>query len=271
MGLFRTTKTNTVQSTNTTENYDQRSVWDAAGGLAGSDNFWDQSNYDARAYTDASQSFTDNSDRRVDASQRFTDNSDRRVDSSQRFTDSSDRSVRVSDSRDLSQRFTDSSDRSVRIDARTSTDGGAFDIVRQLGDGVAQTMRMQSTYARDIAMAGAGTANEAFAFAQDAQEGAASFSSAQLGRAFDLARTSQAMAFESSGAALNSMRETFSDALALASETIGQAGRQASEAADTASGAYSAAADTSSGNKTVVYVGLAVVGLAVAAWALRRG
>ena len=293
-GLFGGRSSATATNTSS-QQYDNRSVVDAGGGIAGSGNNWDQSSaYSYAQFTaDNSQRFTDNSDRSQRTS--FTDSSDRSQRTS--FTDNSDRSQRTSftDSSDRSQRtsFTDSSDR--RVDASQSfadwsnrstttktsndnrvsisTDGGAFDLVRHVADGITTIGRDQIGYARDLASRADTMGKSATDFAIRSQEAAVGFADQAAGRAFDLARSSAAQAFASSGDALGFTRDTFASVIDLASKAVDQAGRQAGEAASTAGAAYSAATNTASGNKTLIYMAIGAVALvgAVAAFKSRGG
>lgn len=262
-------------STNTTNEYfDQRSVVDASGGgIAGSRNNVDSNNrYSADSYTstlDASQQFTDSSDRStrttVDASQR------NQFDASQQFTDNSDRSSRTTV--DASQRFDDSSNRSVQIDNRTTTttDGGAFGVVSNVVDGIMQFGMAQTDLARDLAGRADSFRAGATDFAVKAQELAIGFSDDQANRAFDLARSSAAQAFNSSAEAIGFTRETFAQTMELVGDAMSQAGMQAGAAADTAGAAYASATSTASGNKTLIYAAIGAVALVGVAVALRKG
>ena len=218
-------KSNSTSTSSNQTYYDQRSVVDAGGGVVGNGN-------------DSSSRFN---------YQAFTDRSDRSVDSSQRFTDWSNRST--NDSRDQ------------RIDNRQITDGGAFDVVRDVADGVSRFGLAQIGLARDLATRADASSSSAMTLAMRAQQDAASFNEGAAGKAFDLARSSAAQAFASSGDAIGFTRDTFADVVGLARDVVGQAGDQARTAAGTAGAAYSSASDTSSGNKTLVYAGIAVVAL----------
>lgn len=222
----------TASATNTTSQYyDQRSVVDAGGGIVGHGNRIDESvqltNIDGRDLSNRSTT-TLNDSRTIDESFRLSS----------------------TDSRDFSNRST-----------TTITDGGAFDVVRDVADGIGSIGRMQVDATRAIASAGGAASDNAFALAQRAQLDASSFNTAAASRVFDLASSSQARAFDSSGEALGFTRETFGDVLGLAGQVIGQAGSQAREAASVAGGAYQSAADTATGNKTLVYAALAAVAL----------
>ena len=279
-GLFGGGNKSTSTSTATTNNnYDQRSVTDAGGGIVGNRNTIDRSNnYTADTYTatlDSSQRFTDNSDRSSRTS--YSDSSDRSVDASQRFSDYSDRSSRssYSDTRDqrvdASQRFSDTSDRRVAVDNRNITDGGAFDVVKSVADGVSAIGLGQIDLARDLASRADSMRSGATDFAIKAQEQAAGFADDTAGRAFDLARSSAAQAYASSGEALGFTRDTFADVIGLASKAVDQAGRQADDAASTAGAAYSSATNTASGNKTLIYMAIGAIALvgAIAAFKAR--
>ena len=269
-GLFGGRSSATATNTSS-QQYDNRSVVDAGGGIAGSGNNWDQSSaYSYAQFTaDNSQRFTDNSDRSQRTS--FTDSSDRSQRTS--FTDSSDRRV------DASQSFADWSNRSTTTktsnDNRVSisTDGGAFDLVRHVADGITTIGRDQIDYARDLASRADTMGKSATDFAIRSQEAAVGFADQAAGRAFDLARSSAAQAFASSGDALGFTRDTFASVIDLASKAVDQAGRQAGEAASTAGAAYSAATNTASGNKTLIYMAIGAVALvgAVAAFKSRGG
>ena len=150
------------------------------------------------------------------------------------------------------------------------TDGGAFDIVRNVADGLTSVGLAQVGAARDLARRVDSQGTAATDFAIKAQEQAVGFAEGAAGRAFDLARSSAAQAFASSGDALGFTRDTFAKGVDLARESVQQAGTQATTAAATAGGAYQSAADTSSGNKSLIYVGLAVVGLVGVALLLKR-
>lgn len=145
-----------------------------------------------------------------------------------------------------------------------STDGGAFDVVRSVADGLNRIGLAQVDAARDLAGRVDSFQNAGVSLAMRAQQDAAGFNELAAGRAFDLARSSQAQAFANSGEALGFARETFGQVVDLARGVIGQAGQQASEAAGTAAAAYANAADTSSGDKTLKYAGLAAVAIVAA-------
>lgn len=219
--LFSSSKNSSTTNQQTTNNYDQRQVNDAGGGVIGTGNVLDNS---------TSMSYA-----------AFTDSRDL----SQSFTDFSNRST------------TDSRDQSVRI----STDGGAFDVVRSVADGLRQIGVDQTAAARDIALRADTAGSNAMTFAIKAQESAAGFNELAAGRAFDLARSTSTQAFASSGEALGFTRDTFGKVVDLAQSVIGQAGTQAAQVASTANAAYASASDTSSGNKTLLYAGIAAVAL----------
>jgi hypothetical protein len=280
MGSLFSKKSNNSTSTASSSVYnDSRSVVDAGGGIAGNGNYWDQSTANTWNSFDQSQSFTDSSDRR----QSWTDSSDRRVDNSQSWADNSDRSVRQSwtDSSDRRQSWEDNSDRSVRqswsdssdrrVDAsqsfedrsdrsvRISTDGGAFDVVRQMGDQLGAMGRVQVDMARDMVSRASAASDEGLRLAFKAQEGAAGFNERAAAKSFDLAGDAQRFAQSSSDAALSFARGTYDQTLAMAQDVVKQAGANAAQAADTARGAYQSAADTASGNKTLIYVAIGAV------------
>lgn len=153
--------------------------------------------------------------------------------------------------------FTDSRSTTTNV----STDGGAFDVVRSVADGITRIGVDQVAAARDIALRADTQSSGAMDFARQAQQSAAGFNELAASKAFDLARSSSTQAFESSGAALGFTRDTFSDVVSLAKDVIGQAGDQAKTVATTAGAAYASASDTSSGNKTLLYAGIAAVAL----------
>lgn len=252
MGLFSGSKSSTSNNT-TNNNYDQRSVLDAGGGIIGDGNDWASNSNNAYAL---------NSNNRTSNT---STNTSTQVDASQSFTDWSNRSTAYTDSRDQSvmQSFVTNSDN------RNITDGGAFDIVRNVADGIGRIGLAQVDTARALADRADTTSAGAMSFAMRAQQDAAGFNEAAASQAFDLARSGSAQAFESSGAALNFARETFGDVLSMARDVVGQAGTQARTAADTAAGAYQSAADTSTGNKTLIYAGLAVLAVAAVAYAFK--
>jgi hypothetical protein len=295
VGLFSSKSSQTTTNDQRQFYTDARSVADAGGGILGDGNVFDQSqtylssttnNIDA---ADRSTHYTDASNRStsyVDASDRsITDNSNRStsyVDASDRstssvFSDFSNRSTTTIDAADRSSHYTDSSNRSTTIidaadrSTHISTDGGAFDIVARIADGVADTSRDQLAVTQRMAELNAGTGNMAFEFAQRAQESAAGFNTAALRGSFDLAAQAAANGRGSIDAALGFARETWASALDLADKVTDQAGQQADQAASVAAGAYQSAADTSSGNRTLVLSGLAVVGMAAAFFFFRRG
>lgn len=246
-GLFGGRSSSSSSSTQN-QNYDQRQVNDASGGgIIGSRNAVSSYQYDLVN--------NDSSRYSLDASSR----SNTSIDASQSFTDWSDRSIN------------DNSDRRVSIDNRVTTDGGAFDIVRNVADGLGQFGMAQVGLARDLASRADAVSGGAVDFAVKAQEQAASFADDQAGRAFDLARSSAAQAFASNADALGFVRETFADAVGLARGAMQQAQQSASTAADTAGAAYAAASSSATGNKTLIVAGMAVVGLAAVALIFRKG
>jgi hypothetical protein len=109
-----------------------------------------------------------------------------------------------------------------------------------------------------------------------------------IGQAFNLAQSSQAVAFDStsnalgfanasSGQALGFARESFADLAGLAKTVVGQAAQQASAVVDNSAkataavaSAYQASADTATGNKTLIYAGLAAVAVVAAIAFVRR-
>lgn len=226
-------KSNNTQTSSTQNYYDNRSVVDAGGGIVGNGNFVDSSS--AYSYS----SFTDASDRSSRTS----------IDASQSFTDWSDRSTSLETS--------DSRDQSVKI----STDGGAFDVIRSVADGLNKIGLAQTDAARAIAGQIDSVGGGAVDLALKAQQSAASFNENAANKAFDLARSSSTQAFSSSSEALGFAKETFGDVVGLARTVIDQAGDQAKSVASTANAAYASASDTSSGNKTLLYAGVAAVAL----------
>lgn len=132
-----------------------------------------------------------------------------------------------------------SQDQSITlVDASTSvtTDAGAFKFASEIG-------RAQTDAAVQIGATGAQLGNSAIKLASDAQAAAIATVRASNSGAFDLAESSAARAYASSG-----------EALAF--------GRSVLDAASGAvSSAYDSAADTSSGNKTLLYAGIAAVAL----------
>ena len=171
------------------------------------------------------------------------------------------------------QSFTDSRDTSTKVQTNITTDGGAFDVVRSVADGLNKIGLAQTDAARDIALSADKSMSGSVSLAMKAQEDAASFNELAASKSFDLARSTSTQAFASSSEALGFGRDTFDKVIGLARDVVGQAGTQAAQVASTANAAYASASDTSSGNKTLLYAGVAavaLVGLAVAFNAFRN-
>ncbi|TXC66024.1 hypothetical protein FSC37_09195 [Piscinibacter aquaticus] len=103
------------------------------------------------------------------------------------------------------QQFTDSRNQSTTV----VTDGGAFDVVRSVADGLSRIGLAQTDAAREIATRADAAGNSAMTFAMRAQQDAAGFNELAASKSFDLARSSAAQAFASSGEAIGFTRDTF--------------------------------------------------------------
>jgi hypothetical protein len=141
----------------------------------------------------------------------------------------------------------------------TVTDGGAFDIVGRLADGMNANSLAQTQAATAIASSAGGLGTGAMAFASQAQEDASSFNLDALERTFDLASASAANA-----------RGSSSDALGFARETFGKALGAVTASGDAVAGAYANATDSATGNRTLILVGIGVIGLAATFFFLKR-
>lgn len=220
-------------STNTTnEFFDNRSVNDAGGGVAGSGNVWDQS---VNAIDNRSNTNSGNTT--------WTQNT----------------------------KNTDSSTRSYENSGNTtwnSTDGGAFALVTDVSK--AQTEAARAIAMQSISAAQA-SSQTAAAAALKAQENAIASTNAVSGKAFDFASATSQQAFKSSAEALGFAGEKFDTLAGLASDVMKTASKNADSAAAGVKEAYSSAASQANGNKTLTIAAIAAVGLVAVVLMMKKG
>lgn len=226
--------------TNTQSNYnDNRQVFDAGGGIAGSGNWWDQST----TWTSNTADNRTNTNSGNTTWQQST--ADNRTNSNSGNTTWN----------------SDSSNRSTTTN--NVTDGGAIAAMQEIAGG-------QATLAERIARISADSSSSSTAAAIKAQEGAMSTVKASTDRAFDFASSSNAQAFKSNSDALGLVSEKFSDIARLTSTLLTSAQKQSDSAAGSVAAAYSSAASQANGNKTLTIAALAAVGLVAGLVVLKK-